>query len=54
MPRGRLQKVDILTRVLKLKHDTLEGRYDCHGKEWVHGANDTLNRMLDMLNEYSN
>ena len=54
MPRGRMQKVDILPRVLKLKTELYEGRYDGASDEWLDGAHYSLNQILNILDEYSN
>ena len=53
MPRGRMQKVDIESRVLRLKTDLFEGRYEGASQEWIDGAHHSLNRVLDILQEYS-
>ena len=54
MPRGRLLKVDALSRVLKLKKEIGDGMYDHKNDDWRSGADHMLNRMLDILNENSN
>jgi hypothetical protein len=51
MPRGRLMKVDILARVLRMKNDL--GPVNSYSNDYKRGVDDTLNRVLDMLNEYS-
>jgi hypothetical protein len=53
MPRGRMSKVDILARVYKMKNELYNGTHYAKGKEWHDGAHDALNRVLDLLNEYS-
>ena len=53
MPRGRMQKVDIDARVLKLKTELYEGKYDGASEEWLNGAHYSLNLVLDILQEYS-
>jgi hypothetical protein len=53
MPRGRMQKVDIDARVLKLKTELYEGKYDGASEEWLNGAHHSLNMVLDILQEYS-
>ena len=53
MPRGRLQKVDIDARVLKLKTELYEGKYNGASEEWLNGAHHSLNMVLDILQEYS-
>ena len=54
MPRGRLLKVDALHHVLKLKNEIGDGKYDHKNDDWRSGADHMLNRMRDILNEYSN
>ena len=54
MPRGRLLKIDILARVYKMKTDLYDGKYKDRTGQWHDGAHDTLNTVLDILNEYSN
>jgi len=54
MPRGILSKVDILSRVLRLKkslHDKSE--YHHWSNQERNAADQMLNRVLDILNEYS-
>jgi hypothetical protein len=51
MPRGRLMKVDILARVLRMKKDL--GPIYSYSDDYKKGVDDTLNRVLDILNEYS-
>lgn len=54
MPRGRLSKVDMLSRVYRLKNNI-------HNRDWYShwndkersAANEMLNNVLDILNEYS-
>ena len=53
MPRGIMNKVDILARVLKLKHELGEGSYDHQVYEWRDGYDHALNQVLDMIGEYS-
>ena len=53
MPRGRMSKVDILARVYKMKQELYNGTHYAKDKEWHDGAHDVLNRVLDLLNEYS-
>ena len=54
MPRGIMHKVDIKSRVLRLKTDLYNGRYDRQNGDWHDGAHEMLNKVLDMINEYSN
>ena len=53
MPRGRMQKVDIEPRVLKLKNQIHEGVYDGASDDWLDGAHHSLNKVLEILQEYS-
>ena len=54
MPRGILNKVDILPRILRLKqrlHDKVD--YPYWDNRQRDAADQMLNNMLDILNEYS-
>jgi len=53
MPRGKLDKVDVLSRVYKLKTELYDGKQSDKGGEWHDGAHHAYNRILDILNEYS-
>jgi len=53
MPRGRLSKVDILSKIYKMKEELYNGTHYAKSREWHDGAHDALNRVLDLLNEYS-
>jgi len=53
MPRGRMQKVDIEARVLRLKNQIYEGMYDGSSEDWLDGAHHSLNKVLEILQEYS-
>ena len=53
MPRGRLSKIDILAKVLKMKHKLGEGEYDHQDHEFREGYDHALNKVLDIINEYS-
>jgi hypothetical protein len=53
MPRGRLSKVDILSRVYKLKDGLYNGENSDKNSDWHDGAHEMLSRILDMLNEYN-
>ena len=52
MPRGRMNKVDILDRVYKMKTALYSGQHD-KSAEWHDGAHEALGKVLDALNEYS-
>ena len=47
-----MNKVDILARVLKLKHELGDGSWHDKNGEWQ-GCPSMLNRILDMIGEYS-
>ena len=53
MSSGRVSKVDMLTKVYKMKNELYNGTYKGKSFEWYSGAHDTLNRILDLLDEYS-
>ena len=49
--RGQMRKIDIEPRIFNLKHEL----YNSHGgasDEWKSGAHYTLNRVLQILQEY--
>lgn len=54
MPRGRMLKVDIESRVYKLKTEIYDGKYDGASEDWLNGAHYSLNKILEILQEYSN
>jgi len=54
MPRSRMNKVDIEARVYKLKNEIYDGVYDGASEEWLNGAHYTLNKVLEILQEFSN
>ena len=53
MPRGRIDKVDMLSRVYKMKTALYNGQHSDKSGDWHDGAHDALSRVLDALNEYS-
>lgn len=53
MPRSRMTKIDIEARVLKLKSEFCNDAYNNHNEDWLKGANYSLNKILDTLQEYS-
>ena len=53
MPRGIMNKVDSLSRVLRLKKNLGEGAYDHQSYEFREGYDHALNQVLDMIGEYS-
>jgi hypothetical protein len=54
MPRSNVSKVDILARVYKLKTALYDGVYEGKSGDWYEGSHDSLNKVLDILNEYAN
>lgn len=57
MPRGSLRKTDMLAKVYKLKtelydKDTSSSMTGQTG-QWYDGAHDSLDKVLDIINEYS-
>ena len=52
MPRGRMTKVDILAKVFKLKNNLNKKHANKPGL-WLDGADQSLNDVLDILNEDS-
>lgn len=53
MPRGILTKPDIVARVYKMKNELYDGKHHDKNGDWHDGCHNALNRVLDMLNEYS-
>jgi|TARA_B100002019_G_scaffold248157_1_gene226960 hypothetical protein len=53
MPRGNLTKVDMMSRVLKLKHELYSNQYHHYSGNQKDSAHEVLNKVLDMINEYS-
>ncbi len=54
MPRGRLHKTDMLAKVYKLKTELYDKENDaCRTGQWYDGAHDSLDKVLDIINEYS-
>mgnify|MGYP003112745245 CR=1 FL=1 len=55
MPRCTITKVDLLSRIYKLKtalYDDSLDMFNCFSEEKKEGAHDALNRVLDILQEY--
>ena len=48
-----MSKIDILPRIYKMKEELYNDTHSSKSKEWHDGAHSVLNRMLDLLNEYS-
>ena len=43
----------MLPRVLKLKNELYDGNYHDKSGEWHDGAHHMINKILEMLNEYT-
>ena len=50
--RGRVSNIDILSRVYKLKTALYNGQHHDKSGDWHDGAHESLNKILDILNEY--
>ena len=54
MPRGSLHKTDMLAKVYKLKTELYNKETDqSMTGQWYDGAHDSLDKILDIINEYS-
>jgi hypothetical protein len=54
MPRSRMCKIDLEARVYKLKNELYDRETNSSMTgQWSDGAHYTLNRVLDILQEYS-
>ena len=53
MPRNIMTKDELKCRVLKLKNQIHEGMYNGASDDWLDGAHHSLNKVLDILQEYS-
>lgn len=54
MPRSRMTKIDIEARIYKLKTSLYNGEHKEKPGLWHDGAHDALNKVLDILQEFSN
>lgn len=54
MPRSRMTKIDIEARIYKLKTALYNGENRDKNGDWHDGAHYTLNKVLDILQEFSN
>jgi hypothetical protein len=50
--KGRVSKIDIESRVYKMKIELYNGTHYGKSGEWHDGANDALNKILEILKEY--
>lgn len=50
--RSKVNKIDILSRVYKLKTALYNGKHYEKSVEWHNGAHESLNKILNMLDEY--
>ena len=48
-----MSKVDMLSRVYKMKTALYNGQHSDKSDEWHEGAHEALSKVLDALNEYS-
>ena len=54
MPRGKLLKVDMLAKVYKLKTELYDKETNpSMTGQWYDGAHNSLDKVLDILNEYN-
>jgi hypothetical protein len=53
MPRSIVTKNDLLYRVYRLKNELYNGQHYAKNGDWHDGAHDALNKVLDVLKEYS-
>ena len=54
MPRSNLKKVDMLSKVYKMKTSLYDGTHRDKSAEWHDGAHDALTKVLNFINEYAN
>ena len=54
MPRANVTKIDLLSRVYKLKTALYNGQHQNKNGDWHNGAHHVYNQILDILNEYAN
>ena len=52
MSTGQITKVELVSRIYKLKTQLFNGDYKDKSGEWHDGAHNALNSVLDILNEY--
>ena len=52
MPRNSMTRQEIEARIYKLKTALYNGEHHEKSGEWHDGAHDSLNKVLDILQEY--
>jgi len=52
MSRGRMTKIDIESRLYRMKTALYNGHYGEKSEEWRDGHHAALNSVLDILQEY--
>jgi hypothetical protein len=52
MPKGQVTKVDIVSRLYKLKTSLFNGDHKDKTGQWHDGAHYALNSVLNVLDEY--
>jgi len=53
MPRGQVTKVELVSRLYKLKTQLFNGDHKDKSGDWHDGAHSSLNSVLDILQEYT-
>ncbi len=53
MPHGSVTKNDILARVYKIKNELYEDSYSARPGQWHDGAHYSLDKILDLLQEFT-
>jgi hypothetical protein len=48
-----MNKIDMLSRVYKLKTALYNGQHHDKNSDWHDGAHESLNKILEILNEYN-
>jgi len=48
-----MSKVDIIARIYKMKTELYNGVYPEKSADWHDGAQDTLNKIISIINEYN-
>ena len=52
MSTGRLTKIDLESRIYKLKTQLYNGSHGDKNGDWHDGHHDALNKVLDIIGEY--